>query len=155
MPDNKQQQSDTPFVLSERSDPIFRLHFGDSLNVFIVRALKAFEGKNECCSNSKHCSSEQSESWSCICRDELSQKTTVEVAWPVVPEIISPWPASRQSASLPLYSRLALSLILNKLSLSYSSFTTDFILFCIRCSFVRERSGQNWTGLVHCPLPLL
>lgn len=60
-PDNKQQQSDIPFVVSERSDPIFRLHFGDSLNVFIVRALKAFEGKNECCSKSKHCSSQQRE----------------------------------------------------------------------------------------------
>lgn len=54
MPDNNQQQSDTPFAVSERSDPIFRLHFGDSLKVVIVRALKAFEGKNECCSKSKH-----------------------------------------------------------------------------------------------------
>lgn len=156
MPDNKQQQSDTPFIVSERSDPIFRLHFGDSLNVFIVRASKVFEGKMNVVPNLNIVAlskvSKYIESWSCICRDECSQKTTVEVAWPVVPEIISPWPASRQSASLPLYSRLALSLIVNKLSLSYSSFTTDFILFCIRCSFVRERSGQNWTGLVHCPL---
>lgn len=62
MPDNKQQQSDTPFILSELNDPIFRLHFGDSLNVFIVRALKAFEGKNVCCSKSKRCSSQQRES---------------------------------------------------------------------------------------------
>lgn len=98
---------------------IFRLHFGDSLNVFIVRALKRpLNGKMNVVPNLNIVAiskvSKYIESSSFICRDELfllsmcSQKTTVEVAWPVVPEIISPWHDQRPDSLLLYLSTLAL-----------------------------------------------